>query len=111
MSTAAALPAPQRRRLLLRLIVATIVGILLFGVCIPFALTSFMMFDAGETTAAWIAFAAAWLVPLAIIVGLVVAWICFALRTNVGAYIGLGIATLPVAVAVVLFALLFAGQI
>ncbi len=108
--TAAALPA-QRRRTLFLLIVATIVGILFFGACIPFTLTSFFLFDAGETTQAWIMFAGAWLVPLVLILGLIVAWICFAARTAIGVYVGLGLMALPVATVVVFFVLLFAGRI
>ncbi len=109
--TAAAtpLPVPRRRGLLIRLVVATIVGLLLFGVSIPFALTSFMVFDAGETTLAWIEFTVAWLVPLVLILGLIVAWISFAARATVGVYIGIGLAALPLLAIVALIVALAAG--
>jgi hypothetical protein len=67
-----------RTRLLVFTVLGFVIGIAAF---LPL-LTSFMIFDVGETQEAWTAFIAIWCMPLVMIVSLVLAWIGYA----VGSY-------------------------
>lgn len=81
------------------MLAATVVGVILLMLSV-FPLTmSPMIFDSGESTAAWSIFFAIWSMPVLLIVGLVIGWIGFARNAARMTMIGLIVAVLPVVAA------------
>jgi hypothetical protein len=57
------------------LVTATVLGVIVVLASVPVLMMSFMVFDAGETRAAWTIFATMWSVPIIMLGALVAAWI------------------------------------
>lgn len=81
------------------LVVVTAIGVLLL-MAGTFALRmSPMIFDSGQSLTTWSLFIFLWLMPVALIAGLVIAWVGYA-KEAMGAVVGgLILAALPVAIA------------
>lgn len=81
------------------MLAATVVGVILLMLSL-FPLTmSPMIFDSGESTAAWSIFLTIWSLPVLLIVGLVIGWIGFSRDAPRTVVLGLIVAVLPVAAA------------
>jgi ABC-type sugar transport system permease subunit len=68
------LPIDQKRALFIWLIVATIIDGILFLASLLMCMMSVMFFDAGVTTAAWIAVVVVLCIPILIVGAIVVSW-------------------------------------
>lgn len=75
-------PASRRQGVLVYLIVATILfGLSLIPASVG-ALMSLMAFDTGPSRMAWTVVSLAWAYPALVILGLLLAWIFYAIRAN-----------------------------
>jgi hypothetical protein len=81
------------------MIAATVVGVLLLMLSAWPLSMSPMIFDSGESLTTWGVFIALWLLPLALIAGLVTGWIGFARNVPTVVFCGLVLAVVPVAIA------------
>jgi hypothetical protein len=105
MSIAVPAPSPPRRRgTLVFLIVATIVFGLSLLPAAMFVLVSPMAFDSGESKEAWTFVLAVWAYPVLVLVGLIAAWIFYAVRLYRTAVVFSLLPLLDVAFLAVMFA-------
>lgn len=75
-------PASRRQGILVYLIVATILfGLSLIPASVG-ALMSLMAFDTGPSRMAWIIVSLAWAYPALVILGLLLAWILYAVKAD-----------------------------
>jgi hypothetical protein len=78
-----------------RLLIFTVLGIVIGAAAFMPLLTSFMIFDTGETKEAWTTFIVIWCVPLVMIVSLVLAWIGYAIGSYNFTRFSLFVAAIP----------------
>ena len=94
MSTAPVKPESASLRNLL--IAASVIGALALMASVMPLMMSPMIFDSGESPAAWGWFVALWLMPVVLIAGLAIGWMGFARRSRRIAVAGLVLFALPI---------------
>jgi len=107
MSAATSMPSRRPGWLFPVLIGATVLGAGEVIFDLAAMMMSPMMFDSGESRAAWAAFTAIWTMPLVVILGLLLGWIGYARHGTRLATAGIVLLVLPL----VAVALVFAGAL